>query len=131
TACNRKGTVTFTAESQRSVRRSVLHKDGCVDCLSVFCNVVNVLGMDVRGMAVAVLKPYSLLNSVVKILRSYNAENRHHKLRRDQRMFLRSFEYDAADVCRCIDSDHGKKCSRVASNTFTVQFAALKHYGSQ
>ena len=43
-------------------------------------------------------------------------------------MFLRSFKYDTADICRCIDTDHGKKCSCVTSDTFTVQFSACQNY---
>ena len=79
------------------------------------------------GMTVAMLKPYSLLYSIVKILSSYDTEDRHHKLCCDQRMFLRSLEDDAAGIGRCLNSDHGKKCSCITSYTFTVQLAACKY----
>ena len=79
------------------------------------------------GMTVAMLKPYSLLYSIVKILSSYDSEDWHHKLCCDERMFLRSFEDNAAGICRCLNSDHGKKCLRVTSYTFTVQLATCKY----
>ena len=78
-------------------------------------------------MTVAMLKPYSLFYSIIEISCSYNTKDWHHKLCCDQRMFLRSFEDDAAGICRCVYSDHGKKCLSVTSNTFTVQFAACQN----
>ena len=83
--------------------------------------------MNVSGMSVTMLKPYSLLYCIIKISCSYYTKDRHHKLCCDQRMFLRSFKYDTADICRCIDTDHGKKCSCVTSDTFTVQFSACQN----
>ena len=77
-------------------------------------------------MTVAVLKPYSLLHRVVKILCPDYAEDRHHQLGGDERMFLRSFKDDAADVGRNGNSDHGKKSLCVSSDTFTVESAARK-----
>ena len=79
-------------------------------------------------MTVAMFKPYSLFYSIIEISCSYNTKDRHHKFCCDQRMFLRSFEDDAAGICRCVYSDHGKKCLSVTSNTFTVQFSACQNY---
>ena len=87
--------------------------------------------MNMCGMTVAVLEPYSLLNSIVKILCSYDSQDRHHKLSCDKRMFLRSLADDAAGICRCIDSDHGKKCLGITAYTFTVQLAACKYSFNQ
>ena len=78
-------------------------------------------------MTVAMFKPYSLFYSIIKIFCSYNSKDWHHKLCCDQRMFLRSFEDDAADICRCVYSDHGKKCSCITTYTFTIQFTACQN----
>ena len=79
------------------------------------------------GMTVAMLKPYSLLYSIVEILCSYESEDWHHKHCSDKRMFLRSLDDEAAGSGRRLNSDHGKKGLRITSYTFTVQLAACKY----
>ena len=63
-----EGAVPFAAEAQRRVGRGVLHQDGRVNLSCVLCDIVNVLGVDVGGMAVAVLQPHGLLDGIVDVL---------------------------------------------------------------
>ena len=63
-----EGAVPFAAEAQRRVGRGVLHQDGRIDFSCVLCDIVNVLGVDVGGMAVAMLQSHSLFDGVVDIL---------------------------------------------------------------
>ena len=73
-------------------------------------------------------QPYRLLHCILKILRSYHTQDRHHQLFCNKRMFLRSLKGNAADICRRIHTDHGKKCSRISSHTFPVQASASQNY---
>ena len=74
------------------------------------------------------LKPYSLLYSIVEIFRSYYTKNWHHKLCCDQWVFLWSFKCNTSDIVRNCNSDHSKQCLCITSNTFSVQFSACQNY---
>ena len=87
--------------------------------------------MDMCGVAVAVLKPYCLLNCIVKILRPYNAEDRHHKLCGDQRMLLRTLKCDTSDIVRYGNADHAQQRLCITSDAFPVQLAAFENNGCQ
>ena len=84
--------------------------------------------MNVSRMSVAMLKPYSLLYSVIKIFRSNHTKNWHHKLCCDQWVFLRSLKCNTSDVVRNCNSNHSKKCLCITANTFSVQLSACKNY---
>ena len=80
------------------------------------------------GMSVAVLKPYSLLYSIIEIFRSYYTKNWHHKLGCDQWVFLWSLKCNTSDIIRNCNSDHSKQCLCITANTFSVQLSACKNY---
>ena len=112
----------FASEAQSCIRRPVLYEDCRIDRFRIFCDIINVLRMDVCGVTVTMLEPYSLLYRIVKILCPYHTENRHHKFCSNQRMFLRSFKCDTSDVVRNCDTNHAKQRFSIASHTFSVQF---------
>ena len=62
-----KGTVPLPAETKRCVGGRVLHQNGRVNLPGVLCYVVNILGVDMGGMAVAMLQPHGLLDGIVNV----------------------------------------------------------------
>ena len=83
------------------------------------------------GMTVAMLQPDGLLHRVVKILCSYNSKNRHHQLRRNQRMFHGTLKDNTANIIRHAYPDHPKQRLRVTTHTLAIQSLRRQHRGRQ
>ena len=80
-------------------------------------------------MTISMLQPHRCCHAFFKILHTDHPEDRHHQLRTDQRMLLRSFKDDATDICRNRNSHHRKQSSRIPSDTFPVQGALRRDHG--
>ena len=78
--CDGEGGVSLSAKADARIGGRVLNEDGGLDSSCESGEVVDVLGVHMRGMTEAVLCLNGKVDSLVDILYSYDRKNGHHKL---------------------------------------------------
>ena len=118
--CDGEGGVTFAAKSDARIRGRVLDENGGLNSLCKSGKVVDVLGVHVRRVTVAMLCLDRQINCFVDVLDTNDAEDGHHQLFLNEGMVEINLCNSAADLGTDVDTDLCEDDASVTAYAVTV-----------
>ena len=121
-ARNGEGGVTLAAKADARIGGSVLDEDGGLNSLCEAGEVVDVLGVHVGGVTVAMLGLASQINGLVNVLDTDDTQNGHHQLLLHEEMLEGNLCDGAADLGAHVDADLGENDVSVTAYAVAVDY---------